>query len=236
MINRELLHTGLLALFGCTAGFASIVTTPAGLAPGTQYQLAFITSGQSFATSTNIADYNAFVTAQAALDPTLAAFDTANSVTWTAIGSTQSVNATANAPSTGLVYILNGTKIASGTNTLYSGTLLSALDIDENGNPGVSTVWTGSNSAGTASGGINDLGQTFTEYGNSSLTTGGWIASTNGVESNNNMPLYALSSVITVPQVAGTPEPATFALVPGALVLLFGLRRFRSQQLPAKSR
>lgn len=225
MIDRKPFRAGFLALLGCTAGYAAIVTTPAGLTPGTQYQLAFITSGTDFATSTDISDYNTFVSDQAASDPTLAAFDTANDVTWTVIGSTPTVNASSNSPSTGLVYTLEGTEIASSTNDLYSGSLLNPLDIDENGNTLSSTAWTGSNSSGTADGGINDLGQTFTEFGSSSVTTGGWIADGNGTESDNNMPLYALSSVITVPSAPGTPEPGTIVLIPGAVLLFFGLRR-----------
>jgi len=89
-----------LTLFGCAAGYANIVTTPAGLAPGSTYQLVFVTLDGFFATSPTISDYNTDVTNEAALNATLAAFDTARGVTWTVIGSTQAVNATTNAPST----------------------------------------------------------------------------------------------------------------------------------------
>jgi hypothetical protein len=214
------------ALFACAATHAApIVTTPAGLAPGTQYQLVFVTSDAFLATSTGISTYNSDVASEAALNSTLAAFDSANGVTWTVIGSTQTVNADVNAPSSGLVYNLAGIEVASSTSLLYSGALLAAIDINQNGVTESTGVWTGSTTAGTAAGGINDLGQTFPEFGDSALTTGGWISDGNGTESDNDAPLYALSSVITVE--GSVPEPATWTLLPGALLVLAGLSRRR---------
>ena len=226
-MTRRLAWIGALTLFGCTASYASIVTTPAGLAPGSTYQLVFVTTDGFFATSTSISDYNADVTSEAALNATLAAFDALNGVTWTVIGSTTAVNSTTNAPSTGAVYTLDGTQVASAANQLYSGSLLAPIDINENGVTESTLAWTGSNSSGTAAGGINDLGQTFTEFGSSTLTSGAWIADSNGIESDNSLQLYALSSVITVQGTSTVPEPATVALVAGAIFLLAGLNRLR---------
>jgi hypothetical protein len=221
------LATGIALLFAGSSYCSPVF--PTGLAPGSTYQLVFVTLGTTFATSTNISDYNAFVTAQAATDPTLAAFDTANAVTWTVIGSTQTVDADVNAPSSGSVYNLDGIQVASATNTLYSGSLLSAINFDQDGNASITGVWTGSTSAGTVAGGINDLGQTFPEYGLSNATSSAWIAYTNGVESDNFVPVYALSSVITVPQASSAPEPASLALTAAAL-LGFGLSRLRRRR------
>ncbi|MGA3186471.1 MAG: PEP-CTERM sorting domain-containing protein [Bryobacteraceae bacterium] len=225
---RTFKNAGLLtaAILGCTACYGGTVfTTPPGLAPGTKYQLVFVTVDGFFATSSAISDYNVDVTAEAALNATLAAFDTANGVTWTVIGSTTSVNADANAPSTGLVYTLDGTEVAS--SGLYGGSLLSPIDIDQNGNTDSTSVWTGSTTAGTVAGGINDLGQTFPEIGASGAATGAWIASENGIESDNDLALYALSSVITVPAASAVPEPGTIALTAGAFLLLGAMRRKR---------
>jgi hypothetical protein len=217
----------MVGLLGCTTGYgAAIFTTPTGLTPGTQYQLAFVTDDGFDATSSTISDYNTDVTSEAALNSTLAAFDTANGVTWKVIGSTTSVDADVNAPSTGLVYTLNDVEVAG--SGLYGGSLLSPIDIDQNGNVLSDDVWTGSNTAGTAAGGINDLGQTFTEVGESGLATGGWIAAFNGTESDNGLSLYALSSVITVPSSSSSvPEPGTAALTAGAAFFLFGFSRLR---------
>src|SRR5580658_1898252 len=112
MINK--LRCLAVVLFGSIAAYAgTIFTTPTGLTPGTQYQLVFVTSDTTFATSSTISDYNTFVTNEAALNATLAAFDSANGVTWTAIGSTPPVNANTNAPSSGLVYNLENTELAA---------------------------------------------------------------------------------------------------------------------------
>jgi hypothetical protein len=230
-MTRPLAWIGALTLIGSTAGFASIVTTPAGLAPGSTYQLVFVTTDGFFATSTAISDYNTNVTNEAALNATLAAFDTANGVTWTVIGSTPTLDATTNAPSSGAVYTLDGTQIASAANPLYAGSLLAPIDINQNGVTESTTVWTGSTTSGTVAGGINDLGQDFPEYGSSTLTNGGWITELNGTDSDNNKPLYALSSVITVPGTSSAvPEPASVTLVAGAMFLLAGLNRLRSRR------
>jgi hypothetical protein len=71
---------------------AAIVIPPTGLAPGSQYRLVFTTSGTRDAISTNIDDYNTFVTTQANQSSALTALGT----TWTAIVSTFSTNALTN--------------------------------------------------------------------------------------------------------------------------------------------
>jgi hypothetical protein len=222
--KRVLVYAGLLAFLGCTASnAATIVTTPAGLLPGTQYQLVFVTQDLFFASTSNISTYNADVSAEAALNATLAAFDAANGVTWTVIGSTSAVNANVNAPSSGLVYTLDGTRVAS--SGVYSGSLLSAIDITQFGNTLSGNVWTGSTTSGIAQPITNVLGGAFPEYGLSSSATGSWIAFDNNIpQSPNTQSFYALSSVITVP--ASVPEPGTGALTVGALLLL-GVSRLR---------
>jgi hypothetical protein len=53
------------------AQLMATVIAPIGLSLGSQYQLIFITAGIRDATSSNIDDYNAFVSAQAALSSSL---------------------------------------------------------------------------------------------------------------------------------------------------------------------
>ena len=71
------------------------VYVPPGLSPGDRYHLAFLTAGSTDATSSNIADYNAFVQGEAAQNPSLTGTD--DGVSWYAIGSTPSVHARDNA-------------------------------------------------------------------------------------------------------------------------------------------
>ncbi len=93
---------------------AAPITIPTGLNPGDQYRIAFVTSTIRDATSSNIADYNAFVTAAANKVSELAGLGTG----WTAIGSTASIDARDNTntnftTSTGVgIYLLNDTKLA----------------------------------------------------------------------------------------------------------------------------
>jgi hypothetical protein len=241
--TSEIVAAGLLALASCGAGYAnSIITTPVGLAPGTQYQLMFITSDTFNAESADISTYNTEVTNEAALNPALAAFDAANGVTWTDIGSTASVNANVNAPASGLVYDLDGDEEASPSNLLYSGTLLysDGIQYTDLGAPFEAAVWAGSLADGVGNSAFT-LGSTVVAYGVSALSTSGWLdvdPEGGGAPQSDFLRLYALSSVITVPVVA--PEPGTGVLLVSGLGLLAGFasrnRRMRKapmQALPA---
>ena len=68
------------------------IIPPIGLAPGSEYQLIFVTADTTTATSTDITTYNSFVTTEAGLNPSLP------SATWDAVVSTATVNANVNAP------------------------------------------------------------------------------------------------------------------------------------------
>ncbi len=59
---------------GAQAG--TVVTVPTDLNPGDQYRLVFVTNGTRDAQSTDIADYNTFVTTEANLSTELAALGT----------------------------------------------------------------------------------------------------------------------------------------------------------------
>src|SRR4051812_38888348 len=75
---------------GGRAEAGMMLQTPAGLNPGDQFRFVFVTDGIRDATSTNIADYDSFVNAEAGG----ATYDGAV-VNWLAIGSTDSVDAIA---------------------------------------------------------------------------------------------------------------------------------------------
>jgi len=154
----------VLAVMGTASGSyaGTIYLVPPGLAPGDQYQLVFVTSDTFDATSSDISTYNAEVSAEAALNPALSAFDALNGVTWTVIGSTATVNANVNASSSGSVYTLDGVMVASSTQSLYSDQcsesinlcpgpgLFSPIDITQWGTTLIDSVWTGSSSGGVA--------------------------------------------------------------------------------------
>ena len=77
------------------------VIPPIGLAPGSQYQLIFVTAGTIAGTIPSEAPYNAFVTAQALLNPSLP------STTWHSVTAAGNTEALQNAPSGNLVPIYN---------------------------------------------------------------------------------------------------------------------------------
>ena len=109
-------------LFTTTASAAPI-TVPTGLNPGEQYRLAFVTSTTRDATSSNIADYNAFVTATANAVPELAELG----ITWKAIGSTSAVDAQDNTHTNVVldgvgvpIYLLNDTLFVNDNADLWA--------------------------------------------------------------------------------------------------------------------
>jgi len=95
-VDKGLL-VGLLTMMSASLASADPITIPGlplnstlspshqALAPGSSYFLAFVTADTHDALSSDIGVYDAFVTAEADLDPTLAALDT----TWKVIGSTR---------------------------------------------------------------------------------------------------------------------------------------------------
>jgi len=93
-----------------------IIATPSELSPGDQFRIVFLTLGTTEATSSDIAFYNNFVTADAEHQ----AGGAGNQVvcggavlTWSAIGSTYCVSATANIGAFGVpVFLASGTRVA----------------------------------------------------------------------------------------------------------------------------
>jgi hypothetical protein len=112
----------LVAFFGCLTAMLQFVTpllasvTLPNLVPGSQYQLLFVTADTIQATSSNIDDYNSFVTQEAGLNHSLP-----SDVTWHAVCSTSSTPAISNAPTWNdiPIYGTNGQLIAYGGSNLW---------------------------------------------------------------------------------------------------------------------
>ena len=212
------------------------IVVPPGLGPGDQFRIMFVTSGSLFASSSSISTYDSFVTSEA-IAAGLTTFN-GMAVTWEAIGSTTSVNA--NDPgrlptsSTAPIYLVNGTEVASSAAQLWSGSLLAAPDVDENGNAFVASTWTGTLSNGRAAPG-RTLGTGSVEFGVSDVFPSDWSAWIDiGVSAPPTTPFYSIygvSSVLIVPT-AAVPEPSTFSGAATAIVtgLIIGLARKRNAQ------
>ena len=135
-LQLGILSAGVALATLATAGAAqaALVVVPTGLAPGDQYRLVFVTDGTRDATSTNINDYNNFVTNQVTGSALANALSGAGlTTTWKAIGSTASVaardNTGTNPSSTGVpIYLINGNKVANNNADLWDG----SIDISKN--------------------------------------------------------------------------------------------------------
>lgn len=190
----------VVLIFWCPFRTDAALYVPPGLNPGDMYHLAFVTSGERDATSILIADYNGFVQAQAALNPTLTGTDIG--ISWRTIASTAAQDAQTNAPVLAPVYRLDGVKIADDFADLWDGQIDAPLSIDQFGAFKMTIVWTGSLGNGLQAPGA-ELGVGNVAYGNSSNSMS-WVVS--GLEDSNGElhSLYALSDKLTVP----IPEPA----------------------------
>ena len=229
-------HTFIALLCLMLAGTvsAAIVIPPPDLNPGDQYRLAFVTSGTRDATSTDIADYNSFVNAQAAL-VSATGFPTSG---WAAIASTESVDARDNTgtnPSGGAgvpIYRVDGVRIADDYADLWDGGRLAAnLSVTQQGDPYPNTVppcasfpyclaWTGTSSLGTAAsplGGPNPSSAAGDIFQEDTVNVSSWILGYFDSRSRS-YPLYAMSAVLAVP----SGPPAVTYTVGGAISGLTG--------------
>jgi hypothetical protein len=173
-----------------------VLQTPTGLSPGDSFRFVFVTAGIRDATSTNIADYDSFVNAEAG-----GATYNGLVVDWLAVASTDSADAIDHiGQSSTPVYLSDGTLVATTTTPegLWSGSILHAIDLDLAGNPAdpVFFVWTGTNPSGTGFGGA--LGTATPQTGSSTDSDGAWISSGRS-PSGDLRNLYGISTVLTVP-------------------------------------
>lgn len=127
-----------LILFFPTVALPQVVTIPAGLRSGDRYRLIFTTSAGRDATSANIADYDAFVTAAANAVPPLSALR----ASWRAIISTPTINAIDRVGSlSSPIYRVDGVLFSPGNILLRQ----TQLNVNEWGTPmSDSDMWTGS--------------------------------------------------------------------------------------------
>ena len=194
------------------------------LSPGDTYRIIFVTSGERDATSADIADYNAFVQTQAVGTPLA-------DITFNALGSTETVDARDNTMTTGSgerIFYYDGRKVADDYADLYDGTWDTNEPRNQNGGTigaGPLNVWTGSTNAGEAASTSGGAARSLGSGGQAAIGNAKDPADPNAVgpilTSNSStsaeLPLYALSEVLTVPGSCDDEAPTWTGIIPDCL-------------------
>ena len=210
-----------LLIIGCFTTANAALVVPGGLNPGDKYHVIFVTSNVLSATSANISPYDSFV------QSTADAAGIGGSINWLAVGSTaDGTNAishvgalfsdTSNIP----IYNQNGDLVSASFNGLWDGGLDSAVGYDQFGNPISTSVWTGTNSNGSGSGGFQ-LGSSSASFGNSTAITGSWI-NVSTANNTSSFSIYAMSQELTA-----VPVPAAAWLFGSGLLGIAGVARYK---------
>ncbi len=222
---------------GGRAAADSIIDTPAGLSAGDTFRIVFVTDGFTDATSSDISDYNAFVTADASTEAGGGAF-TYNgvAVTWSVIGSTPTTSAIDNVGETGSpVYLASGT-LVTGSDTasgLWSGLLNSPINQDLQGNGfAPAAIWTGTTTDG-ASSLLNPLSSPNAGLGFTNQSGPGWVMG-GAFPSDNGFQLYGISQELIVP--GAVPEPSTLWMAVTGICAGCAFGWSRGRRAPRRSR
>jgi hypothetical protein len=228
-----------LATLGTSAAQAALVVVPPGLNPGDQYRLVFVTDGTRDATSSDINDYNTFVTNQVtgsalATQLTTAGF-TPSAITWKAIGSTDSVaardNTGTNPSSTGVpIYLIDGNRVANNNADLWDGSILTGIDRTPQESVGFFFVWSGTSDDGTVNAWGGALGSNVAIVGIAGAFLGSAWINESGKSGSEVYQFYGISTVLTVPTPAVTvPEPSSLLgfITLGGLMLGGAVRKAR---------
>lgn len=192
---------------------APTAMVPAGLIPGDQFYIMFITS-TTIAGNTTVAAYNAHVNAAADLSGVKGTDDP--TITWSAwLGHDDSTEQTASlfaADNTKPIYNLGDGMLANDYADLTDGTVAVAIEYDESGATLFDDVWTGTSQNGGFPGvgddtlGGTDGGNDGCAFGHSASLNQSFFAGLNPfVGCTPLVHMYAVSPLLTVP--AAPPAP-----------------------------
>lgn len=202
-IRKAVILAGMLAFAAATQ--AQVTVVPPGLSSGDQYRLVFITKDTTTALSSNIEDYDLFVTSQANTSALLSSLQT----NWRVIGSTSSVSAkihtsTDDSPDgdNGVpLFRLDGLLVASSYDDLWDGDIQNPLYVAQDGTvlDTCCGTWTGTDTAGLGIPGDELGAPDFSVVdGAPNGTASNWVQ-TSPFGATSLQFLYAISDVLTVP-------------------------------------
>jgi hypothetical protein len=228
----------LVLFLGLVADAPAGIMTPAGLNPGDQFRIVFVTDGTITATSSSHSTYDNFVSSEA----NLAGLLTYNGspVTWQAIVSvTDGTNAVARLPKDGVPIFLNNgtTEVATTGAALWSTatTLLqSSIHLDAAGaTPSGTTtgVWTGTDVSGSSFFPLGPASATDSSATGSYTTTSDLWVNAGPQPAGTSERLYGYSSILTVP--TAVPEPGVLTLALVGIGGLVGARLARRRRAAA---
>jgi len=221
-LRTTLFALAIAALLSAGTATAAVVV-PAGLGEGDTYQIMFLTSTTTDATSTDIATYNAIVQARGD-----AGTKTGGSgITWTAIASTATVGASTNAPVYGPVY--NTAEQLQFANAAQMWSTSPGINNkprqDENGaDPGKNhNAWTGvPNSLDAGPNAVSGLGTDNPRWGRVNTNGSEWWVAYEGASNDTQYALYGLSEQLIVQGGVGVPSGGG-AAIPAPAALPAGL-------------
>ena len=175
------------------------IITPAGLSPGDQFRIVFVSDSRVPAVSSDIATYDALIQG----DAVAAGLNTYNgqAVNWMVLGSTAAVSAVSRVPlsSNVPIYRIDGVKVADNAADLWDGSIDAPIDLTASGStPSNPNTWTGSEVNGTPSG--NSFGSTFVRIGEWQQTDAAWFSVPDSLNATNPLTYYGISEVLTVPE------------------------------------
>jgi hypothetical protein len=234
-MRRQLLVALLLT---CSTADVSVgqfqIQTPAGLSPGDEFRIVFVTDGTTAATSPNISTYNSFVNSQAD-----GAIYNGTVVSWSAIASTNTTSAISNIGTFNVpVYLSNGTLVSTsdGANGLWSSIgPTGGITTDLLGNPeDREYVFTGTGTDGFATGSpLGNLTGNTAQIGNGGVPGPTWIDNGLVYSLTGSLQMYGISEELTVPY--ASPEPGTLTIVLVTMGVAVGctLRRRRLTATPS---
>ncbi|PNW56996.1 UNVERIFIED_CONTAM: hypothetical protein BEN50_07560, partial [Euhalothece sp. KZN 001] len=222
----------------------------AGVNPGDQFRLVFVTTDSFESIFPSVNTYNAI--AEQSADDFNAEMNSllgsviqddfsgnAASITYNAIGSTSSIDARDNTNTNPFsdgegepILLVDGAIVANDYNDLWDGDINSPINVNSDGGPTDGLIWTGTSISGELTPNLG-LTNSFVTIGSNRLDNG-WINHSNAQANNFQFNLYGMSEPLTRANNQPTAVPFHTDTLPG-LIAMGGLIfwRYRRQKRKA---